>query len=183
LEADVCRFVGKCRDEIGVSFEKLRGLHGAARLRARQALISNCPKRLPTSLWKLKRRSGNGPSHDNDDCASQPRIQGVHVVNGVPPARAAGRSFQTRHQRMPAFTRIGGARQICVDERRNVDTDNCAAMVPEIEARIDFQEPEIALEVALEVELGDAGQRQPLNDLAARAADIACVGYRQRSSM
>ena len=32
--------------------------------------------------------------------------------------------------------------------------------MPQIETRIDFQKPEIALHVALEIELGDAAQRQ-----------------------
>jgi thiamine pyrophosphate-dependent acetolactate synthase large subunit-like protein len=56
-------------------------------------------------------------------------------------------------------------------------------MVPQIETRIDFQEPEIAPRIALEVELGDAGQFEPLYDVAALAAHVGGIGDLKRGGM
>src|SRR5262245_19002277 len=48
-------------------------------------------------------------------------------------------------------------------------------MMPERKARVDFQKPQIALHVALEIELGDASEAEPLDDVAASSADIGRV--------
>ena len=56
-------------------------------------------------------------------------------------------------------------------------------MVPKIETRIDLQQPQFALRIAFEVELGDAGQRQLLDDGATALADIAGVGDLKRRGM
>jgi hypothetical protein len=56
-------------------------------------------------------------------------------------------------------------------------------MVPQIETRIDFQEPEIALRIALEVELRDAGQLYPFHDVAAEAPHVGGIGDFQRGGV
>jgi hypothetical protein len=55
-----------------------------------------------------------GSFHDSVDFASQPIIQGNHIVSGTPAARAAGKSYQGRHQRTPAFAGVVAGRGVPV---------------------------------------------------------------------
>jgi hypothetical protein len=55
-----------------------------------------------------------GSFHDSADFASQPIIQGNHVVSGTPDARAAGKSFQARHQRTPVLAEVVAGRGVPV---------------------------------------------------------------------
>jgi len=56
-------------------------------------------------------------------------------------------------------------------------------MMPEREARIDFGKLQIALHVALEIKLGDAGEAEPLDGGAALAADVGDIGDLERGGM
>ena len=62
----------------------------------------------------VERTTGIGSLHDSADFASQPTIQGSHVVSGTPDARAAAKSFQARHQRTPAFAGVVAGRGVAV---------------------------------------------------------------------
>ena len=55
--------------------------------------------------------------------------------------------------------------------------------MPERKAWIDFQEPQLTLHVALEIELGDATDAKSLNDVAAEAADIGRFGDFERGGV
>ncbi len=97
------------------------------------------------------------------------------IILPQPAPRNAG--FRRRGRRPFQSGKIG------IDQRRNVDPGDGARMMPKIEPRIDFEEPQFALRIAFEVELGDAGQRQLLDDGAAALADVAGVGDFQRRGM
>jgi hypothetical protein len=62
----------------------------------------------------VERTSGIGSLHDSADFASQLIIHGNHVVSGTPAARAAGKSFQARHQRTPALAAVAAGRGVPV---------------------------------------------------------------------
>ena len=62
----------------------------------------------------MERTTGIGSFQDSADFASQRIAQGNHVVSGTPDARAAGKSFQARHQRTPAFASVVAGRGVPV---------------------------------------------------------------------
>ena len=64
--------------------------------------------------YSVERTTGIGSFQDNADFASQRTIQDSHVVSGTPDARAAGKSFQARHQRTPAFAGVVSGRGVPV---------------------------------------------------------------------
>ena len=61
----------------------------------------------------------------------------------LPRAAPAQAGLQARRRRPRRSGQIG------IDQRRNIDAGERAGMMPEREARVDFQKPEIALHVAL----------------------------------
>ena len=70
----------------------------------------------------------------------------------VDPADAGARTAQ-RSARKP--------HQIPIDQRRQIDSRPRARVVPEVEARIHLQEPQLPGRIALEVELRHAAQAEP----------------------
>ena len=73
-----------------------------------------CPPFPGSRRKSVERTTGIGSFHDSADFASQLTIQGNHVVIGTPAARAAGKSFQARHQRTPTFAGVVAGRRVPV---------------------------------------------------------------------
>src|SRR5271155_5894518 len=73
----------KRRNDIDARFTKWSGY---ARARRRSLPVQGGP--LPAHA-----KSSAGTATDKVDFASQPMNRGVHAVSGMPPARAAGKSF------------------------------------------------------------------------------------------
>jgi hypothetical protein len=82
--------------------------------------------------------------------------------------------FRLRGRRPRQSGKIG------VDQRRNIDSGDGVRVVPKVEARIDLKQPQLALRIAFEIELGYAGQRQLLDDGATAAADVAGIDDLER---
>ena len=99
------------RLEIGVDVGNEREPHRPLHTRSCPDFCSPFPA---ASDKSVERTTGIGSLHDSADFASQPTIQGNHVVSGTPAARAAGKSFQARHQRTPAFTGVVAGRGVPV---------------------------------------------------------------------
>src|ERR1700719_972573 len=99
--------------EIGVDVGNEREPHRSLHLHA-PGCSSFCPPMPGSRRCNVERTTGIGSLHDSADFALQLTIQGNHVVSGTPAARAAGRSFQARHHRTPAFAGVVAGRGVPV---------------------------------------------------------------------
>src|SRR5205823_1320915 len=100
-----------------------------------------------------------------------PGPRGGEVVPRHAPADAAAR---------PLNARAGEAEQVGVYERGEVHARDRSWQVPQVEAGVHLQQPQLAVRCPLEVELRDALQSQPLDAMAADLVDVALVARLER---
>src|SRR5215213_5187005 len=102
------------------------------------------------------------------------RLGGSRVVAVVAPTNARAR---------PSGRRARGAGEVRVHERRQVDARLRPHVMPEIEARVHLEQAQAAVGSALEVELRDAAQPEPPDDVAPERRDVRLVSDLDRSAV
>ena len=91
---------------------------------------------------------------------------GRHVAPRLAPTHARPRGLDLG---------AGQPGKVGVHERRNVHAGARAKMMPQREARIDLEQIQPAVGRALEIELGDASQTEPTDQVAPQAREPPLV--------